>query len=179
MEKLKYPIGHYVKPEVFTMAILNDYITMIGDFPQKIKQEVDQLTDQELDTPYRSEGWTIRQVVNHCADSHVSALIRFKLALTEDTPVIKPYMEALWAELPDSKNMPIQPALTTLEGTHKRWVMILKSLSEKEWHRSFIHPEKEKEISLNESAGMYAWHCEHHLAHITGLKKRMGWELLS
>jgi hypothetical protein len=176
MEALKYPIGHYTKPDIFTPQILSEYIAVISRFPQKLKLETEQLSDAQLDTPYRPDGWTIRQVVNHCADSHINALIRHKLALTEDAPTITPYAEALWAELPDCKHMPIQPALSTLQGIHARWVVVLKNLSDSQWQRTFIHPEKGKTFSLKESAGMYAWHCEHHLAHITELKKRKGWK---
>jgi len=176
MEELKYPIGKFQKPDAYTSQILSTYISVINHFPQKLKQEVDHLTDEQLDTPYRPDGWTVRQVVNHCSDSHANAFIRLKLALTEETPTITAYAEALWAELPDSKNMPIQPALMLLQGLHSRWAIVLKNLTDKEWNRGFIHPEKNREIKLNESAGMYAWHCNHHLAHITGLKKRKGWK---
>ena len=176
MEELKYPIGNYHKPDVFTKEIMAGYISVIELFPGKIKKEVEHLTDQQLDTPYRPQGWTIRQVVNHCADSHMNALIRVKWTLTEETPIIKPYHEALWAELADGKSMPVQPALIILQGVHERWVVLLRSLTEKEWLRGFIHPEKGRELSLQESTGSYAWHCSHHLAHITRLKDKMGWK---
>jgi hypothetical protein len=175
MEELKYPIGHYSAPAHFTSEILNKYISVIELFPQKIKQETTHLSEEQLDTPYRPQGWTVCQVVNHCADSHMNALIRVKLALTEDIPTIKPYMEARWAELADG-TMPIQSSFQILEGVHKRWSTLLKSLSEKEWKKHFVHPEKGKELSLEESTGSYAWHCDHHLAHITRLKERMGWK---
>ncbi|MEO6305324.1 MAG: YfiT family bacillithiol transferase [Bacteroidia bacterium] len=176
MEELKYPIGHYQKPEAFTKEILNEAISIIENFPKKLKQETEHLTDEQLDTPYRPDGWTIRQVVHHCADSHMNAMIRVKLALTEDTPTIKPYAEALWAELPDTKNLPIHFSLSILEGVHFRWATTLKNMKEKEFDRCFIHPEKGRELSLHESTGMYAWHCKHHLAHITSLKKRKDWK---
>lgn len=175
MEELKYPVGQYKKPEIFTKEILATAISIIEQFPKKIKQEVLHLTDEQLDTPYRPEGWTIRQVVHHCADSHMNALIRLKLALTENTPTIKPYMEALWADLADTKTLPIHSSLIIIEGVHKRWTAVLKSMNEKDFTRSFIHPEKGRAITLNESADMYAWHCNHHLAHITHLKKRKNW----
>ena len=149
---------------------------MIENFPEKIKSETENLSDEQLDTPYRPEGWTIRQVVHHCADSHMNAFIRLKLALSENTPTIKPYAEALWAELPDTKNLPLHSSFLILEGVHFRWTTALKNMSEKEFERSFIHPEKGKELTLHESTGMYAWHCNHHLAHITELKKRKGWK---
>ena len=174
MEELKYPIGHFKAPEFFTQEILENYISIIEDFPKKIKLETGQLTKAQLDVPYRPEGWTIVQVVNHCADSHMNALIRIKLALTEETPIIKPYLQERWANLADG-SMPVIFALQTLEGVHARWTTLLRSLNEEQWKKGFIHPEKGKELSLKEASGSYAWHCEHHLAHITGLKKRMGW----
>ena len=175
MEDLKYPIGQFKKPDIINDSHLKNYISIIALFPGKLKAEVEHLSEEQLDTPYRPDGWTVRQLVNHCADSHVNAFIRHKLALTENTPTICPYPEALWAELADAK-VPIESALITLKGIHERWVIVLKSLSEKQWQRGFIHPEKGRELSLRESTGSYAWHCEHHLAHITSLKKRRGWK---
>ncbi|MBC7390699.1 MAG: putative metal-dependent hydrolase, partial [Opitutaceae bacterium] len=137
--------------------------------------EVIYLTDSQLDTSYRPEGWTIRQVVNHCADSHMNSLVRFKLALTEDKPIIKPYYEERWAELSDSKSMPVIPAIQMLHGIHSRWTILLKSLSDNDIKKTFIHPEHGKEFSIEENIGVYAWHCNHHLAHITTLKKSKGW----
>jgi hypothetical protein len=176
MEKLKFPIGQFIKPEVYTPSILSGYISTVESFPKDLKKEVEHLSEEQLDTPYRPEGWTVRQVVNHCADSHINAFIRFKFALTENTPTIMPYQQDLWAELPDCKKMPIEPSLLILEGVHTRWSALLKSFGEKEWKRGFIHPEKNKELSLYEATGSYAWHCNHHRAHITELKKRMNWK---
>ncbi|MFZ9846607.1 MAG: YfiT family bacillithiol transferase, partial [Flavobacteriales bacterium] len=127
-------------------------------------------------TPYREMGWTIRQVVHHCADSHMNSLTRFKLTLTEDKPVVKPYWEDRWAELVDSKSMPISPSVQMLEGIHARWTVLLNSLSEQDLVKSFIHPEHGKEFRVDENIGVYAWHCNHHLAHITELKKRKNWK---
>ncbi|MDP2059055.1 MAG: putative metal-dependent hydrolase [Flavobacteriaceae bacterium] len=176
LEKLKYPIGRYQKPIEITAGILKKNIQDIEDFPRKIRKEVQKLSDVQLDTPYRPAGWTIRQLVNHCADSHMNSLIRFKLALTESKPTIKPYFEDRWAELTDSKNIPIEPALKMIEGLHERWVVLLKSLTKEELNRTFIHPEHNKDFSLEETIAVYAWHCNHHLAHITELKKTMGWK---
>ena len=176
LDNLRFPIGHFTKPEKYTKAVLEQYIQTIADFPSKLKQEVAHLSNEQLETPYRPEGWTIRQVVHHCADSHMNSFIRFKLALTEDKPTIKPYFEDRWAELPDSKNMPIASSLQLLEGLHFRWTVLLKSLSDENLERKFIHPEHGNEIALKENIGVYAWHCEHHLAHITELKKRKGWK---
>ena len=176
MDNLKYPIGKFQKPETLTKEILDHFINDIESFPERLKTEVEHLSDEQLDTPYRPEGWTIRQVVNHCADSHMNSLTRFKLALTEENPTIKPYYEERWAELADSKNMPIASALKMLEGLHERWIVLLRSLTEKELNRKFIHPEHGKEFRLDENIGVYAWHCNHHLAHITTLKKNKGWK---
>lgn len=176
MEKLKYPIGRFKAPENYTPQNLEQYISVIESFPEKIKQEVAHLNDEQLNTPYRPEGWTIRQVINHCSDSHMNAFIRLKLALTEENPVIKPYLQELWSDLADSKLMPIEPALTILEGVHTRWVVVLKSMNNSQWKRRYFHPEKVSDVSLKESTANYAWHCEHHLAHIASLKQRMGWK---
>ncbi len=173
---LRYPIGHYSKPETITSEILNRYISDIEAFPRKIKQEIGSLTDQQLDTSYRKDGWTIRQVVNHCADSHMNAIIRLKLTLTEENPTIKPYEEAKWAELPDSKNCSPEHSLKIIEGVHYRWVLVLRDLKREDLRKTYFHPEYNKSFYLDESIGLYAWHCNHHLAHITTLKKRNNWE---
>lgn len=175
-EQLRFPIGGFMKPDKLTSEILSEYISDIEFFPARLKAEVENLTDEQLDTHYRPDGWTIRQVVNHCADSHMNGLIRHKLLLTENKPTIKPYLENLWAELPDSKSMPIESALQILDGVHKRWTVLLKSLSQDDLKRIYIHPEYGKEFQLDESIALYAWHCNHHLAHITGLKKRKNWK---
>lgn len=171
----KFPIGQFQKPPVITHQQIQQWIEEIAAFPEQLAKEVNGLTEEQLDTPYRPGGWSIRQVVHHCADSHVNSLVRFKLALTEDTPTIKPYMEDRWAELPDSKTMPIGPALQMLHGTHTRWVVLLQSLTPAHLKKTFIHPEHGKHITLEENIGIYAWHGKHHLAHITTLKQRMGW----
>lgn len=176
LEKLRFPIGRFENPASVTAGSLQNFISDIEAFPSKIRHETEKLSNQQLDTPYRPDGWTIRQVVNHCADSHMNALVRFKLALTEDKPVIKPYFEALWAELPDSRNTPVEPALQMLEGIHARWAVLLRSLDEADLQKSFIHPEHQKEVPLQQMIAIYAWHGNHHLAHITQLKKRMQWE---
>ena len=176
MEELKYPVGQYKKPAAFTKDILNKAISAIEEFPKKIKQETENLSDEQLDTPYRPEGWTIRQVVHHCADSHMNAFIRLKLALSENTPTIKPYAEAMWAEMDDTKHFPVHSSYSIIEGVHARWTALLKNMTDIDFSRGFIHPEKGRELSLYESTDMYAWHCNHHLAHITSLKKRKNWK---
>lgn len=176
LESLRFPIGKFQAPDTYSSDTIESYIQTIESFPHKLEVEVKHLSESQLDTPYRPNGWTIRQVINHCADSHINALIRFKLALTEENPTIKPYMEAKWAELADSKQMSIEPALLMLKGTHERLAIILRSMTVKDLKRTFIHPEHDKVVSLDENIGLYAWHCEHHLAHITSLKKRKGWK---
>ncbi|KOY84324.1 hypothetical protein AD998_21485 [bacterium 336/3] len=176
IEKLKFPIGKFDKPTTITRDILNNWIAEISTFPERLSKEVINLTEEQLNTPYRPEGWTIRQVVHHCADSHMNSLIRLKLTLTEEQPTIKPYFEERWAELLDSKNMPIQSSLKIMEGIHERWTVLLNNLMDEQLVRTFIHPEHEKTFRVDENIGMYAWHCNHHLSHITETKKRYNWK---
>jgi len=167
---LKYPIGHFVNPVLISRAELVNWIEIIGRFPEVLQNEMETLSDTLLDTPYREGGWTIRQVVHHCADSHINAFIRFKLALTEDNPVIKPYNEALWAEISDSKSLPVEFSLSILKGLHYRWYVVLKNMDDEMLKRKYTHPEHGTEFTLEEAIGMYAWHCNHHLAHIKLVK---------
>ncbi|MDQ5930414.1 MAG: hypothetical protein QG594_2202 [Bacteroidota bacterium] len=175
LELLKYPIGKFIAPEIYTDAYILEKINEIADFPEKIKSETLSLTNEQLETQYRPEGWTIRQVIHHCAESHMNCYIRIKWALTENNPIIKYYHEDLWSELNDSLTMPIAPSITLLEGLHYRLAYLMKSLSKIDLEKSFIHPEHGKEFKLKEIIGMYAWHGNHHLAHITELKKRNNW----
>lgn len=175
LEEKKYPLGNFIAPEVITDTDIDDYIRILKDFPAKIKNMVEEWNDEQLDTPYREGGWTVRQLINHLSDSHMNSYIRFKLALTEDNPTIKPYDEAAWAELQDSFTIDIKPALQILKGLHKRWVYELQSLTNKEFESTFHHPEQGRNITLRESIAFYAWHCNHHFAHIENLKKEKGW----
>lgn len=175
LEKLKYPVGKFKMINEFSTDLLQQFIRSIETFPIKIKSETSYLSKEQLDTPYREGGWTIRQVVHHCADSHMNGFIRMKLALTENTPTIKPYMEALWAEFNDTKKLPVNPSFLILEGLHVRWVALLKSLDESDLQKTYFHPEHKKKFTIYQSIQNYSWHCNHHLAHITSLKKRMGW----
>ncbi|MGY6560100.1 MAG: YfiT family bacillithiol transferase [Nitritalea sp.] len=175
IEKLKFPIGKFDPPTTITKENIKKWISDISTFPKRLASEVLNLTDEQLDTPYRPNGWTIRQVVHHCADSHMNSLTRLKLALTEDQPTIKPYFEERWAELPDTKNMAIEPSLKMIEGIHERWTVLLNQLTEDQHARIFIHPEQGKTFRIDENIGAYAWHCNHHLAHITETIKRNEW----
>lgn len=175
LETLRYPIGKYKRPETITNQDLQEWISTIAQFPAKLRKETEGLNDEQLDTPYRPEGWTVRQVVHHCADSHINSVVRFKWTLTEDKPTIKPYLEARWAELDDTKLMPIATTLTLIDTLHERWVYLLNSLTESDWQKTYFHPESGREFNLGEVAALYAWHCNHHLAHITSLKERMNW----
>jgi len=170
IEELKYPIGKFQTPKIIDNNQIKEWTETIERFPGKLSYEVLNLTQTQLEKQYRPNGWTIRQVVNHCADSHINSFIRFKLALTEDVPTIKPYFEDLWAELPDSNAFLVNSSLKLLEGLHERWTFLLRSLSDQDLERQFKHPESGELISLKINIGIYAWHCEHHLAHVKNAK---------
>lgn len=175
LERLKYPIGVFMAKEHYSKEDLSALIHVIKTFPDKLQSTVTPLKAEQLQKPYRPGGWTVIQLVNHCADSHMNALIRVKLALTEDSPVIKPYLQDLWVNLPDG-SLPAETALMILKGVHHRWTVILQALTGPDWERGFFHPEKGKLLSLKEATASYAWHCEHHLAHIRHLIDREGWK---
>jgi hypothetical protein len=166
LEKLRFPIGEFQKPDTISQNDLETWIIAIENFPRKIKTLTKSLSVEQLNWIYRPNGWTIKQVVHHCADSHMNSFIRFKLALTEDIPTIKPYEEDRWAELTDGNSDTILPSIQIIEGLHTRWVILLKSFGEKELKRQFTHPTNNKTSCLDEIIGVYAWHCDHHLAHI-------------
>ena len=170
IEALKYPIGKPKIPAKIEPAHIQDWILTIQQFPSLLTKEVMQLTDTELCYKYRPEGWTIQQVVGHCIDSHMNSIIRFKLALTEDTPTIKPYDEAPWAELTDTVNFSIQSSATLLAGIHQRWVFLLEQLNDSQLKRTYLHPEGNELVTLEEGLAIYAWHCNHHLQHIINAK---------
>jgi hypothetical protein len=165
LEKLKYPIGKFQKPEIFTKISRAESCEVIANFPAQIKAAVKALSEAQLQTQYRPEGWKISQVVHHCADSHMNAFIRFKLALTEQKPTVKAYEEQLWAEQADY-DLDINWSLNIIEGLHYRWVALLKSMSETDFDTKYIHPQSGKELDLNYMLALYDWHCKHHLAHI-------------
>jgi hypothetical protein len=169
----KYPIGTFQFDDEITNKVTSAWINEIEDLPGLLWEAVKDLDNEQLDTAYRSGGWTVRQVIHHLADSHMNAYIRFKLALTEESPTIKPYDEKKWAELSDSK-LPVDTSLLLLESLHKRWTNVLRGLTPADMEKTFIHPES-GEVSIGRNIGIYAWHGKHHLAHITSLRNRKGW----
>jgi uncharacterized damage-inducible protein DinB len=174
MQDLRFPIGPCPRDPDLTAEKRLLWTRQIADTPHQMRAAVAGLSDEQLDTPYRDGGWTVRQVVHHVPDSHLNAYTRFRLALTEPEPTIKPYDQEAWAELADSRTAPIEPSLTLLEGLHQRWVMLLESLPDDAFARRFRHPEIGT-VTLSEVLGMYAWHGRHHVAHVTGLRERQGW----
>lgn len=196
----RYPIGKFAPPENITPDQREIWIAEIAALPENFRAALDGLNDDQLDTPYREGGWTLRQVAHHVPDSHLNAFIRFKWALTEDMPTIKAYDESLWADLPDVENTPVETSLHLLEALHQRWVVLLKNLKEENWQRAYLHPEFLPEnfamsdkaaldiekmkaagplppyiFLLEKVLGLYAWHGKHHTAHITALRDRLGW----
>ena len=175
MPDLRYPIGKFKWEGHTTDAQRLQQIDEIAATPARLRDAVKNLSEQQLDTPYRPGGWTVRQVVHHVPDSHMNAYIRFKLALTEENPTIKPYAEALWAELADGRTAPIETSLVLLDSLHHRWVVLLRSVSAGVWGRTFQHPELGP-MTLEKNLALYAWHGKHHVAHITALSERNGWK---
>jgi len=173
MQNLKYPIGRYQAKQSVSPRDVAPWIDEIQVLPDQLREAVENLTDEQLNTCYREEGWTLRQVVHHLADSHMNGYMRMKLALTEQNPTIKPYRQEVWAELPDSQR-DISVSLDLLESLHERWTYLLKSLDQKQLERTYRHP-KSGEIVLKSAIGLYAWHGKHHLAHITTLIKQKNW----
>ncbi|MEO1652304.1 MAG: YfiT family bacillithiol transferase [Bacteroidota bacterium] len=175
LESLKYPIGGYQKPAQFDYASKTRWMAQLSTLPEEMEKAVAGLNEDQLDEPYRPEGWTIREVIHHVPDSHLNGYIRFKWALTEQDPRIKPYFEDRWAALDDYQDTPIEVSLQLLKSLHYRWVILMKSLSAEDWTFQYHHPEFEEPISLDEALAIYAWHGQHHLAHITELRKRRQW----
>jgi hypothetical protein len=171
LESLKYPIGKFSIPQAIDVEIIEKAVNRISDFPKEIFQLASPLTPAQLERPYRPGGWTVRQLLHHCADSHGQALFRFKHALTEENPSIKAYDEGAWAQLPDYQ-LPAADALETIRLVHSRWVLLLHHMTPANFSRTYYHPEKQRTQPLAEVTLMYAWHGEHHLAHISGLIDR-------
>lgn len=178
---LRYPIGKVEDQQFSNVVVFDPVIKMkhlhdIEMCPTLLEHAVLNLDEAALNTAYRPEGWSVKQVVHHVADSHMNAYIRFKLALTENNPTIKPYDEAAWAELSDTQNLPINISLTLLHALHLRWMEIMKNMRDDDWARTIVHPEHKREITLWNLLCTYAWHGKHHVAHITSLRERMGWQ---
>lgn len=174
-ETLRYPIGKFSAPSDITPAQREEYIAGIEKLPQDLRQAVASLSEEQLDTPYREGGWTLRQVVHHIPDSHINSYVRYKWTLTEDNPTIKAYYEDRWAELPDTQYAPVALSLDLLKAVHQRWVVLLRHMQEDDWAKSFVHPGGQRTIRLDTALAMYVWHGKHHLAHIESLKQRKGW----
>jgi uncharacterized damage-inducible protein DinB len=174
MTDLRYPIGKFTYNGSPSDDQKQKLLEDIAQAPANLRAAVKRLSDQQLDTPYRPEGWSVRQVVHHVPDSHLNAYIRFKLALTEEEPTIKPYAEDRWAQLADTQATPVEVSLAMLDSLHDRWVRLLRSLKPEDWKRTFRHPELGL-VSLEKNLALYAWHGRHHVAHITALRERNGW----
>jgi hypothetical protein len=173
-EDLRYPVGKFTWPESVSAEERSRHIETIAAAPALLRQAVQGLTEEQLNTPYREGGWTLRQVVHHLPESHMNSYIRFKLALTEDTPVVKPYDEDAWGKLGDVRVAAPEVSLRLLESLHERWVVLLRGLEEADWQRQFRHPEIGL-IALDRNLALYAWHGRHHIEHITSLRERKGW----
>jgi uncharacterized damage-inducible protein DinB len=173
-DDIRYPVGRFTQQSVSSAAARGELIRHIEELPVKIEAAVAGLTQPQLDTPYRPEGWTPRQIVHHVADSHMNAYVRFKLGVTENNPTIKPYNEQTWAETTEARTGPMSLSLPLLAALHARWVTFLKSLDASAFARTIMHPEKGP-MTLDELLGLYAWHSRHHTAHITEMRKRNNW----
>lgn len=174
MTDLRFPVGKFAPKPTLSDSERNALIQEIADTPAKLREAVRSLSQEQLDTPYRPGGWTVRQVVHHVPDSHLNSYVRFKLAVTENQPTIKPYEEQLWAELVDAKSSPIEPSLMLLESLHHRWVIFLHALTAADFAKTINHPQNGI-MNLDRLLQLYAWHGRHHVAHITTLRERMSW----
>jgi uncharacterized damage-inducible protein DinB len=173
MSDPRFPIGKFSYSGSVSAAEKKQFLADIEQAPANLRASIRGLSDAQLDTPYREGGWTVRQVVHHVPDSHMNAYVRFKLALTEDDPTIKPYMEDRWAELIDSRE-PLENSLTMLDSLHRRWITVLRNMSDTDWKRTFRHPDLGS-MPLEKSMALYAWHGKHHAAHVTVLREKMKW----
>jgi hypothetical protein len=174
MTDLRYPIGKPQFETQMTAARRASLIDQIESAPGALRAAITGLTEEQLGTPYRPDGWSVRQVVHHVPDSHLNSYVRFKLALTEEKPTIRPYDEAAWAEITEARTAPVEISLTLLEALHRRWVLMLRSMAPSDFARMIVHPEL-GELTLDNVVSIYSWHGRHHVAHITSLRERMGW----
>ena len=171
----RFPLGRFEAPQQVDDRLRATLIDQIARAPRALREAVDGLDQRQLDTPYREGGWTVRQVVHHLPDSHLNGYVRFKLALTEDEPTIRPYAEALWAELPDAKSGAADVSLALLDAVHERWVAVLRGMSGPDFDRTYRNPQTGVVWPLWRALALYAWHGRHHVAHITTLAARAGW----
>jgi uncharacterized damage-inducible protein DinB len=171
----RFPIGQFSRPAASSADLRNPQIQTLRLLPERLAAAAAGLNNHQLDTPYRDGGWTVRQVVHHVADSHANSYIRFKLALTEDWPTIKPYDEAAWAELSDARSLPVNVSLEWIAALHSRWVALLESLGDDDFAKGYVHPASGGRQTLAHALALYDWHSRHHTAHITNLRQRMGW----
>ena len=174
MDELKYPIGKFISKDSYSSEEISANISRIASLPSQLSSAVAGFTEKKFDTPYRDEGWTVRQLIHHIADSHLNAYIRIKWTLTEDSPIIKAYNEKMWATTLEVSCDP-QISIKLIEAHHAKWVELLKRLTPSDLEKHFIHPETLRQVKLKTLVALYAWHSDHHLAHITKLKDRMGW----
>jgi hypothetical protein len=175
MSDLRYPIGRFDMSAPITVESRAAALADLAALPAQLRAAVHGLTAAQLDTPYRPDGWTVRQLVHHLADSHMNAVTRVRLALTEQNPTIKPYDEKGWADLADSRTVAVEPSLALLEGLHERWVTLLRTLGADDFARTVVHPQHGRTMSIDTLAALYAWHGRHHVRHITALREREGW----
>jgi uncharacterized damage-inducible protein DinB len=176
MTERQYPVGKFERQTNYHPNEIAEFIQILEQLPAQMRMAVKGLSDAQLETEYREGGWTLRQVVHHVPDSHMNSFVRFKLALTEENPTIKPYDEAAWALLSDTRDTPVAVSLDLLEALHARWVILLRSIKPEDWKRTFNHPANGS-MTLEYALALYAWHSRHHLAHITGTRTRMGWSV--
>lgn len=165
----RYPLGKFEFPDHVAPETRLQWLREVEDTPAKLREAIDGMSASQLDTPYRDGGWTVRQVVHHVVDSHLNSYIRFRLALTENEPTIKPYHEDLWAELPDAKTAPVELSLAMLDALHARWMLLLRTLTDQDFSRSFRHPERGL-MTLEKNLALYAWHGRHHVGHVLLVK---------
>ncbi len=174
-EQLRYPIGRFEAPDKHYPEMQTEWIAAIEALPKWLDLCIENLDAEQLDTPYRPGGWTVAQVIHHIADSHMNGYIRLKMALTEDSPVIKPYDEKLWADLADVFIEPVNISITLLHALHRRWGQMLRNMQPSDWERNYYHPEHERYVPLWEMADQYAWHGRHHMEQVRQLRQRMNW----
>jgi hypothetical protein len=175
IEKLKYPIGKLVIPNDISASLRHEHIKAIENLPKALYEITDVFNDEQLDTPYRPGGWTVRQLIHHIADSHINAFTRFKLGMTEDEPTIRPYDQESWCNMSDATNLDHHLSLNIISGIHGRWVRVLNDMTDDDYNKNVFHPEMDRRLSLGQLLCQYGWHSNHHLAHITGIRERKNW----